>query len=324
MPRGATGPLASRAATGRRRWAPVAGWLLAVGMLGAAVIPGYGWYRATAVQAHHVPARLDLDRLLRPVTALTVLVAAGHEQAEWQTTAQEVVSSPALWRRLHLMHWNFVPEPLRTRGLDNMLARYQALVTDPRAWDRMRVADWDEVPQPIRIVAFRHMVDFWAGYYRVGAEYALPPRRVADTLAAIVMTESWFDHRADVVGVKGNRDVGLGQASDYARARMRELYAVGLVDADLADADYLNPWMATRFVAIWMGLLLDEARGDLDTAIRAYHRGIHAAHDSRGTVYLATVRQRLTRYIRHQEAPPAWSYLWTRARELERTAWPWM
>jgi hypothetical protein len=262
------------------------------------------------------PPRLDLARVFGDPTPITVTVTGAAGQAAWRTTVEEVRTSPSLWRRMHVADWSGVPDPLRQHALDRMLRAYQQVLNQPPVWDRMSIDDWDAIPQPVRIVAFRSMVAYWSGFYRVGREYGLGSAEVTRALAAIVMSESWFDHRARSRNADGGDDVGLGQASPYARGRLCRLHARGRVDVCLSDQDYLNPWRATRFVAIWMTLLLEETDGDLERAIRAYNRGILSANDRFGREYGAAVERRLARFIRNEDAPAAWDYLWRQSRSF--------
>jgi hypothetical protein len=58
-----------------------------------------------------------------------------------------------------------------------------------------------------------------------------------------------------------------------------------------------------------MSLMLDEAAGDLELAVRAYHPGIGNTHEGLGSQYVQTVNRLLTWFIRNQDAPPAWDYM---------------
>lgn len=254
--------------------------------------------------------------LFAPPVPATITVSAGGQRAPWATTHAEVRGSVELWKRMHLEDWNGVAVPLQEVGLDNLLRRYSQLLNNPTAWDRMSVFDWDAVPQPIRWVAYRRMVAYWSGFYDVGGEFDLPPWLVSNTLSAIVISESWLDHRARSMNRDGTWDIGLAQASAYARERIRQLHVSGVVDVSLTEADYDNPWMATRFVAMWMTLMLQESGGDLDRAVRAYNRGSGDAMDALGADYLAVVQRRLSRYVLNVAAPSSWDFVWRRSRQI--------
>lgn len=296
----------------RLRWPYVVALIIAT--VTALAIAADRWLRVTTIES--IPtAPVPAAGLFVVPIPIVISVTSGAQRAPWATTDKELRGSVELWKRMHLEDWNGVPAPLRAAGLDAMLHRYADILNNPAAWDRMTVFDWDAVPQPVRTVAYRRMMAYWSGFYDVGASFDLPAWLVADTLAAIVMSESWFDHRAQGVNRDGTVDVGLAQASPFARQRLRELNVSGRVDAALSEDEYYNPWMATRFVALWMTLMLEETDGDLDLAVRAYNRGSRDAGDSLGADYLAAVQRRLGRYIRNRDAPASWDHVWRYARE---------
>jgi len=142
----------------------------------------------------------------------------------------------------------------------------------------------------------------------VGADFGRNPRRVAQTIGAIVMAESWFEHRA-VNENEWGRDLGLAQCSTFCQRIMTVMGLTGAIRFALSETDYFNPWVATRVATVWFKRELIRAEGDVDLAIRAYHRGIDDAMDEKGDAYLARVLRLRRQYVREQTASASWRFL---------------
>jgi hypothetical protein len=279
-------------------------------------------HHSLSVPAEMLPSVAEIDVYpafvdLRP---LEVTTTADWIKVPIITTRDAIKSDHTLWRRMHFEDWDKVPQDLMEVGLANLLKRFGAVTDDSSAWTRMEPADWDPIPQPARAMAFLNIIKYWDDHYQVGHRYGLDRRLVTDTLQAVAMAESWFEHRAINVNKDGSRDIGLPGASDYARGAIRRLHADGLIDFAFTDDEYYDPFKAARMLTVWFQIMLDEADGDLDLAIRAYNRGIARALRGEGQEYLESVKRKRRRFIRNKGTSRAWRVLNEPRREAKLAA----
>lgn len=280
-------------------------------LLAAAVVTGAVWvHRFVTSSDAPVPVRppspLSALSDVRPVTV--TITTPDWKKVRLSTTFDGLRSDHVLWRQMHFDDWDKVPKPLREEALRLMIRAHAEVFAGPAAWRKSRAADWDEIPQPVRAMAYLRMIWYWARHERVGAEFGVEPETLAPSIAAIIMAESWFEHRAINENQYG-RDLGLAQCSDFCRIQLLQMAFFGEIDFFPIDPDYFNPWTATRIATVWFERELLRSGGDVDLAIRAYHRGQDAAMDEKGDVYLQRVRRLRESYIRTQRASPSWAFL---------------
>lgn len=275
-------------------------------ILGSALLGSVWAEKAEFPILPHVPPKTPILFDVRPVA---VTITTFWHKVPRTVTVDQLLKDRTLWRQMHFGDWDKVPSPLRERALGNMLDQYRYVLEGPSVWKELSVHDWDEIPQPVRAMAYQRMIEHWTGYYDVGAGYAESPQLVARTVSAIVMAESWFEHRAINVNEWGNRDLGLAGCSDHCRRVLEEMAAEGTVDFLLNDHDYFDPWNGTRVAAVWFGRELVRVEGDLDLAVAAYHRGLPAARKGKGADYAANVQRLKRQYISGGDGPPAWAFL---------------
>ena len=281
--------------------------LLLLAGLGTAGIGGAWAARAAAVPVlPHVAPKQPTLFDTRPVD---ITVTAFWQRAPRVVTVDTLLTDHTVWRQMHFGDWDKVPSPLRERALGNMFDHYRGVLAGPRAWIALSVYDWDLVPQPVRAIAYQRMVEYWTSRYDVGAGYAGDIDEVSRTVSAIIMAESWFEHRAINVNQWGNRDLGLAGCSNHCRRVLDEMAAEGTVDFLLGDEEHYDPWNGTRVAAVWFGRELARAKGELDLAIAAYHRGLNAARRGEGLDYAENVKRLRHRYIEGRDASPAWTFL---------------
>jgi hypothetical protein len=293
-----------------RAWRPllVAAVLVMLGLAAA-----YGWARL-----HEWVNDRDAPSVAAPdiVEALTERrdVQITITTPDWKTVPQVVPLQrlswdTSIWQQMHFGDWDRLPPKEREPALRRMAHVYAPLLRDPAAWLELTVEDWDKVPQPIRAVAFLRMAHHWAVSRQLGAEFGLDPVRMGQTVGAIMMAESWFDHRALHVNPWGNRDVGLAQCSDYCRHTLERMAADGEIPFAPIGDEYFDPSIASWVATVWFERELRQSGGDVERAIRAYHRGQHNAMDEKGTAYLANVRRLRERYVITQRTSASWRFL---------------
>jgi hypothetical protein len=252
---------------------------------------------------------IDVFATLVDVTPTTVMTTVDWQKIPVRVPRWQFLVDHTLWLRMHFQDWDRLSEDLLTRGLERLLRRYGHLVGNRQAWRTMSAYDWDAIPQPIRAMATVGMIEYWVSRYDVGATFGLDREAVLRTIKAIAMSESWFEHRAINFNRDGSTDIGIGGASGFARRTIRVGYEKGWSDFTMTDDDYFNPWLASRWLAFWFDLMLQEANGDMDLAIRAYNRGIGQARAGAGEEYLHAVERRRRRYFEGPSDSPTWRAL---------------
>ena len=227
--------------------------------------------RRLATQLPDVPP-VSIVNAFGDQTPVAVTITADWQKVTITVPAYALRSDVTLWRKMNFDDWDTVTERLREEGLTAMWERFGALVNNPSQWDQMNAHDWDQIPQPIRAMAYIQMVKYWSGYYQVGTRFGLPRGTVTNTMNAIVMAESWFEHRASHTNPDGDRDIGLGRSSEYCRRTLQRIANQGVVGFTLREEDYFDPWRATRVVAqVRDQVTAALARGD-QAAVESLHR----------------------------------------------------
>lgn len=300
-------------------------WLVPVSVILILAWLAFGQYRAMErelalpIPLPAVPT-LPPFPLLFDTQPLRVRTTVNWRKVDRLVPRYRLVSDPLLWNDMHFEDWDHLSPQDRHRGLDALVFRFGFLLPSRRAWNRMSASDWDNVPQPVRAMAFLVMIEDWTRFYDVGQPFDLTVAQVLPTIQALAMTESWFDHRATFVNADRSVDMGLGGSSAYARDVIRRWYKDGRCDFTLADADYYNPWHAARFLVFWFGVMLHEANGDVQLAIRGYNWGVPRARNGAGEDYLTTVQDRRSRYLDDHGRSPTWTWLMAQRRLLLRLA----
>lgn len=291
------------------------GLLVSAVLLTLALAAAYGWLRlrqwVNATDAPRVAAPDIVEALTERRDVQITITTPDWKTVPKVVPLQRLSWDTSIWQEMHFGDWDRLTADLREPALRRMARVYAPLLRDPSAWREITPEDWSRVPQPIRAVAFLRMAHHWATARQVGVEFGLDPVRMGQTIGAIVMAESWFDHRAMHVNPWGNRDMGLAQCSDYCRRTLEQMAAAGEIPFAPIEGEYFDPSVATWVATVWFERELRLSEGDVKRAIRAYHRGQHNAMDEKGTAYLANVLRLRERYVITQRTSASWGFLVT-------------
>ncbi len=243
-------------------------------------------------------------------------------------SSRELLTDKILWRHLENASYDALPNELRLAILNRQFSNAGYLL-DSLFWQITHQKDWDAAPVPVRTAVYLLMIKMWTNKLKLD-KYAKQDD-ASTWFIAMMLQESFLNHNA--VNDNGDfKDIGLAQLSHPVREKLLtdtiflkitnlKDKIIGYQNLDEASEIFFNPFYAAAAGVYVFRNRLDEAKGDLNTAIMSYNVGIYYARkkSKRAQKYLDFVKYRYNNYVKGQKSE-TWNYIFNYVKTYEENS----